>query len=283
MSIRRVLGQLAPKGVYRWYEHYRGASTLARLPSAPKVRRKLKTADRSSLQPCFSDSRVEEAWYQLESRIKGSPITSAAGGVNLGDRRALFHLIHWLQPARILEVGTHIGASTVYLSSALQSHAGSTPIQDRSLVTVDIVDVNDSVTRPWLNFGCPMSPLELLRGLKLDSQVQFVAQPSLDFLKQTSETFDFIFLDGDHRASTVYQEVPAALNCLRDGGAILLHDYYPGGKPLGDKGLAIAGPYLALRRLLAEYDSIAVLPLGEFPWETKNGSRFTSLALIVGK
>jgi len=60
--------------------------------------------------------------------------------------------------------------------------------------------------------------------------------PSLDYLAGCAQTFDFIFLDGDHAARTVYQEVPAALRLLNSGGVILLHDYFPNLRPLWSNG-----------------------------------------------
>ena len=79
----------------------------------------------------------------------------------------------------------------------------------------------------------------------------------------------------------VYREVALALRLLSPSGRILLHDYYPEGKPLVHKGDFISGPYLALNRVIRECPSIRVQPLGTLPWPTKNDSNVTSLALVV--
>jgi predicted O-methyltransferase YrrM len=97
----------------------------------------------------------------------------------------------------------------------------------------------------------------------------------------TPDRYDFIFLDGDHRAPAVYAELAAALARLNPGGVILLHDYYPGAVPLFADGNIIAGPFHALRRAIAEQPSLSVLPLGALPWPTKLGSHVTSLALVA--
>jgi len=62
---------------------------------------------------------------------------------------------------------------------------------------------------------------------------------------------------------------------------ILLHDYYPGARPLFPDGNIISGPYRALERIIRENPSIEVRPLGALPWETKLGSHMTSLALVT--
>ena len=42
------------------------------------------------------------------------------GGVNPGDRQAVYYLIMALKPQNVLEVGTHIGASMPHIARALK-------------------------------------------------------------------------------------------------------------------------------------------------------------------
>ena len=93
--------------------------------------------------------------------------------------------------------------------------------------------------------------------------------------------FGIIFLDGDHRASTVYKEIPFALKCLDDGGVIILHDYFPNLEPLWKNQMPIAGPFLAIQRFINEGIGFNILPFGELPWSTKFGSHLTSLAILA--
>ena len=180
----------------------------------------------------------------------------------------------------MLEIGTHIGASTLHIAAALSAAAGEGCAPGK-LVSVDINDVNSTKTRPWLKYGSAMSPAEMMREMKFDSFVNFITRDSYDFLVSCEDRFDFIFLDGDHAAGTVYQEVPAALKLLKPGGIILLHDYFPGLDPLWSNGSLIPGPFLAIERLRSEGARLHVLPLGELPWQTKLGSHVTSLALLL--
>lgn len=198
-----------------------------------------------------------------------------AGGVNPGDRRALYTLIAVLKPQSVLEIGTHIGASTQYIASAL-TRCGS-----GSVTTVDIHDVNDPVRGAWRAAGLQQPPRICAQKIGNAGRISFVTEPSLTYMLETTARFDFIFLDGDHRAVSVYSEVAAALRLLNPGGLILLHDFYPNGMPLYSDGSIIAGPYRALSRIMREAPDLSILPLGVLPWSTKLGSRVTSLALAV--
>jgi predicted O-methyltransferase YrrM len=225
----------------------------------------------------FSDTRIAEAWKADHARI--SSIFGDGdyfGGVNPGDRRALYFLIMALSPINVLEVGTHIGASTMYIASALNRLN-----QGGQLTTVDIIDVNHPEQGAWKKVGMPESPANFASKLGSLNRIRFHTGSSLQFMRTTNKHFNFIFLDGDHKAKTVYEELSAALPLLQKGGLILLHDYYPGGKPLFTHCVTISGPFDALKRVQKENPLIEVLPLGELPWPTKQGTNMTSLALVT--
>lgn len=236
------------------------------------------------LQEIFLSRSIDREWPEVDTRL--STLLNAeiySCGVNPGDRRAIFYLIRHLRPSSVLEVGTHIGASTIYAVAALQKCRLEDQMHPGRLTTVDIIDVNDSQVKPWLQFGSTSSPKDMVDQLGASDRVTFVVGSSLEYLPNCDEKFDFIFLDGDHSAKGVYQEIPAALEVLNQGGVILLHDYFPHLKPLWPDGELIPGPWLGTQRLVSEGTSVNVLPLGELPWATKLNSRVTSLALVVGK
>jgi predicted O-methyltransferase YrrM len=180
----------------------------------------------------------------------------------------------------VLEVGTHVGASTVHIAAALAALQDENPAQRHHLTTVDIVDVNDRSAKPWLELGSKYSPAELVEQLGYSNFVTFKTQNSLDYLAQCDERFDFVFLDGFHTATHVLHEIPAALAKLAQGGYVLLHDYYPNQRPLWSNGHVERGPFLATEKLRASGAHIEVLPLGSLPWPTKVDSNVTSLALL---
>lgn len=223
----------------------------------------------------FTDPTVASLWRLAERELNALAIPDQTGGVNPGDRRALFSLAAFFKPSRVLEIGTHIGASTTHLATALKAASAS------SLVTVDIVDVNDDRARPWLTYGAARSPREMLAALGCERLVTFVQSDGKTFLRGTAERFDMIFIDGDHHAAATYQELALALSRLSPGGLIVLHDYYPHAAPLWRESAPIVGPFLAAERVSAEGCALRVVPLGELPWPTKHQTRLTSLALVV--
>lgn len=238
--------------------------------------------DAASRAAAFTSPALDADWARVSGELDALAVTQKAGGVNPGDRRALYYLLRHLGTRSVLEVGTHVGASTVHVVAALRDNAAELPGEPARMVTVDISDVNDPATRPWVQWGSTHAPAEMVRRLGGADWVSFVTRDSVDYLAAAEERFDLIFLDGNHSARTVYREVPTALRLLNPGGVLLLHDYYPGLRPLWSDGSLIAGPVLGTERLRAEGARFTVLPLGELPWQTKRGSRVTSLALVVG-
>lgn len=221
-------------------------------------------------------SGIERDWQAAAARIATLGLTPESG-MNPGDRRALYYLVRHLRPGSVLEIGTQAGASTVHLAAALADiHGAAEP----RLVTADIKDVNGGEQAAWRAFGLPQSPAEAMRRLGYERLVEFRMGRSLDVLRDSIECYDLIFLDGDHRLKTVAAEIPLALGRLRPGGLLLLHDFFPGLRPLWPDGKVIDGPQLAVRRLRQAGWPLEVLPLGDLPWPTKLGTTRTSLALL---
>jgi predicted O-methyltransferase YrrM len=201
------------------------------------------------------------------------------GGVNPGDRRALFYLVSGLRPKSVLEIGTNVGASTIHIAVALDGNAAE--VGRGRLVTVDIQDVNDSPTAPWRVAGLPLSARQRIETFNGRADVTFITAASLDFLAHRTETFDCIFLDGDHSEDVVFAELVHASRLLNPGGVIILHDFFPEHRPLWSDGNVDHGPVGATERLRAMGAAIDVLPLGALPWPTKYNSHVTSLAVVV--
>lgn len=242
----------------------------------------LRELPESAVEGVFSDSRLDGEWEGASGEL-GAVCRIAdgtTGGVNPGDRRALWYLVRHFRPRSVLEIGTHVGASTAHIALALRQAAGEEPTFDPRMVTVDMVDVNDPGEGYWKRAGLEASPAGMVEALRCGGFVEFATARSVDFLDDCAQRFDLVFLDGDHSAATVYQEVPRALRVLAPGGLLLLHDYFPGNRPLWPDGKVMPGPWLAVERLRGEGAPLQVIPLGELPWPTKLGSRVTSLALV---
>jgi predicted O-methyltransferase YrrM len=244
--------------------------TVPRVAADPGA---LGTLGLSPLAAMLRPDAVLVPWTEDHRALEALALPEMTGGVNPGDQRALHALVLGLGPRAILEVGTHVGCSTVSLALAARRVGAR-------IVTCDIADVNDEVRKPWLQYGSRRSPRQLIEAAGCSAQVEFQVSDSLTFLDHVVAQFDLIFLDGDHAAATVYRELPAAFRALRPGGYVVLHDYYPDNRPLFAHDSAIAGPFLAVKRLRDEGVAFSVQPLGTLEWRTRVGSTVTSLALV---
>lgn len=257
---------------------YKERSDLNKLASAEIDIHNLKKYDSLDFNEIFHSQEIFELWKKSNGEMDRFGIPDDTGGVNLGDRRAIFYLIAGLRPKSVLEIGTHIGASTINIASALSLVVKS---DEANLTTVDIRDVNSTQKKPWLEFGVNKSPKEMVDALGLSSIVKFKTDTSLGYAEKNNKKFDLIFLDGDHSAKAVYQEIPVALHLLNPGGVILLHDFFPKYMPLWSNGSVIPGPFMAVQRIINEGHDIRCHPLGTLPWPTKLGSSITSLAVFL--
>jgi predicted O-methyltransferase YrrM len=276
--MKQLIKKILPDKVLHVALDMRDKRRLSAVPPCPFDATKLgESSAFLSPLPFFSDPATGDLWKVVHEEICGVFADDhIMGGINPGDRRALFYLIWALKSAKVLEIGTHIGASTLYIARALKYVA-----DDAVVTTVDLLDVNDPLNGPWKQLGLPMTPAACADRLGCLEHIVFKASSALAFMANTDQKFDFIFLDGDHSADAVYREVSSALRLLNKGGVILLHDYYPGARPLFPDGNIISGPHRALVRITRENPLIEVRPLGALPWETKQGSHMTSLALVT--
>lgn len=274
--MKKILAKLLPTSVTNSIRTYLESKQLRLIPTANCNLSNLRTITQKELQQIFANEKISSQYQEIRKTVDTLDLPSNTGGVNIGDQRALYHLIAHLKPKKVLEIGTFVGCSTVHIALALKQNGANA-----QMTTVDINDVNNESSKPWKQFGSPRSPYENLVKTGCEELVNFVHQNSVPFLENTAEgKFDFIFLDGGHKAVEVYQEVALALNRLSPDGVILLHDYFPDNQPLWDMYTnVIAGPYLAMKRLNNEGNNIDVVPLGALPWNTKYNTTLTSLAL----
>lgn len=251
---------------------------LGRLNALPDIEWRALRPD-GEIDGFLADQTIAEEWPVAEARhaqltrtADGAP---TRGGVNPGDQRTIFTLVRALKPRRVLEVGTHLGYSTLHICQALQLNGCG------ALTTVDILDVNDPDDAPWTRAKALGSPRQSIAALGYDDHVSFVQSDSIEFLRTTEKTFDFVFLDGDHAAPQVYEELQLLQRVMEPGATLLLHDYFPNGRGLWKGSLPNTGPWKAVQRLRREGAPINVRPLGALPWPTKMGTNLTSLAVAT--
>lgn len=251
--------------------------SIGRLPADAGA---LRPASRLNTAEWFGADLGAE-WRQVEESL-ASQFGTRSGAINPGDQRALYQLVRGLRPRSVLEVGSHVGASTSIQASALRrnNESAGNGFGISRMTTVDILDVNGP-EGAWHRVECRSSPAQLLERLGVRELVTFVTSPSVRYLRDCQDKYDLIFLDGSHAAVDVYQEIPAALRLLNPDGLILLHDFFPELRPLWPDGAVIPGPELAVARLRSEGAPLTVLPLGSLPWPTKQGTNVTSLAILA--
>jgi predicted O-methyltransferase YrrM len=260
-----MLSRFMPRTMRLSLDRRKDSAKLAAVPSA--------ALDSVNLRRQLPDfAAFGEEWPAVEAVMSSVGLVDPQGGVNRGDRRLIYQLARAMAAKSVLEVGTHVGASTLMLAIAMQKNGGA-------LTTVDIADVN-APNAYWKPYGCRQNPRDTLAMAGVSAT--FHQMDSVQWLNRDSATYDLIFLDGLHEGQQLYRELPPALKRLNRNGLILLHDVFPDLRPLWPDGNVIAGPWLAVARYEQERAPIKVQPLGALPWPTKQGSRVTSLAVVLG-
>ena len=127
----------------------------------------------------------------------------------------LLHLVRRYRPARLLEVGTHRGHTARILADKFPA---------MSIVTVDPGDQVPAEERPSNQLGeyLPQAEIgELVTGC-----------PNVEVIKQRfravdwgTESFDMIFIDGNHSLPDVLEDSRLALRLVSTPGVIVWHDY----------------------------------------------------------
>ncbi|MBK7476318.1 MAG: class I SAM-dependent methyltransferase [Haliscomenobacter sp.] len=148
------------------------------------------------------------AGSQADGR-KWRPVSSIAryGAVSPKTGRQLFRMVHHCRPETILELGTSLGISALYLRAASAKAA---------LITLEGCPETASLAR--VNFFKAGSP-------PIDVRVGMFSETLGQALKDL-KTLDFLYLDGDHRAGASMQYVQACMEKRRDQSVFVLADIH---------------------------------------------------------
>ena len=141
---------------------------LSHLPRAEIDASKLGKIDKGEIERILTEPKLHEEWLVLAKEIDLLILIEdmKTGGVNPGDRRALYYLVRALGLKRVLEIGTNVGASTIHIAAAMKINllADEKP-NEHSLVTVDIVDVNHAPDAFWRLGGLTRSPRDNIEAM----------------------------------------------------------------------------------------------------------------------
>lgn len=121
-----------------------------------------------------------------------------------------------------LEVGTFQGKSAIWFLDNILTHPSAT------LTCVDTFEglYRYSDAKNGYSDDYEISLLELCKSnLKEYPNVKIVQGKSRDVLCKLDEKYDFIYIDGDHRASYVLEDAVLAFRLLKFGGIMIFDDY----------------------------------------------------------
>lgn len=118
-----------------------------------------------------------------------------------------------------LEIGSYQGRSAVWLMENILTHPSS------KLTCIDTFEGDDYYTN---------AQKYNIEGLfdhntsRFASQITKLKGNSLQHLKQLNEQYDFIYIDGDHRAKGILQDAILAHQLLKKNGIMIFDDYEGG-------------------------------------------------------
>jgi predicted O-methyltransferase YrrM len=115
--------------------------------------------------------------------------------------------------ARVLEVGSYLGASTCYIAAGLRG-------EDFSITCVDTWQnetMPDGVRDTFEEFS------RNVEGVK--ARLRLIRKPSGEVSPQElGEPFDMVFLDGDHSYRQTHQDFHMVSGLVAEGGVLAFHD-----------------------------------------------------------
>ena len=120
---------------------------------------------------------------------------------------------------RFLEIGSYQGRSTVWLLENILTHDTS------SITCIDTFEGSAE------HFEYHQNDLQTLFQVfshnisKFKNKVNIIKNKSQIALKQINEEYDFVYIDGDHTASSVIEDAILSFSLLKKGGIMIFDDY----------------------------------------------------------
>jgi predicted O-methyltransferase YrrM len=114
-----------------------------------------------------------------------------------------------------LEIGSFEGRSAIWLLNNILTH------EDSSLMCVDTFEgsmEHSDAHKHELYERC-------VSNLSPYSNVEIVKGSSHAVMRTINKKFDFIYIDGDHRAASVLEDAVLAFRLLKFGGILIFDDY----------------------------------------------------------
>jgi predicted O-methyltransferase YrrM len=123
------------------------------------------------------------------------------------------------QNLRFLEIGSFQGRSTVWLLENILTNESS---------VITCIDTFEGSIEHTLHFQNDIKNLFDIFShniSKFKNKVNIIKNKSQDALKKINEQYDFIYVDGDHKASSVIEDAILSFPLLKKGGIMIFDDY----------------------------------------------------------
>ena len=125
------------------------------------------------------------------------------------EAQCIYSIVKYLKCSKIVEIGTGIGFSTIYLSQAIHELNGD------KLHSIDIREESTSYTKQLL---------QRLGNNHLIDKIKFHTGNSKDVLPTIENNLDFALIDGSHTYDDTRRELLQVYPKVRKGGVIAFHD-----------------------------------------------------------
>ncbi len=141
----------------------------------------------------------------------------------------LYWLVRNVQPRQVIEIGTCVGASTIWMAAAMRANGGGVlhtfddfqiPRDPRLAAAPLFQDRRNTVEARIRSAGLG----DLVRFHVGDSKKQV---PAAYEQLRTGGNVQFAFIDGDHSFEGVLGDLLAVEPVLEPGGYVVLHDVFP--------------------------------------------------------
>jgi predicted O-methyltransferase YrrM len=242
-------------------EHYAGARVPR--PPLPAHRYRIPREHFRFFPKLLDDSLHPKAWVfpeHLNTQIPwvatlrdlyASPVTFPAS-ISPEAGLLLHSLVRNIRPRTIVEVGSFLGVSTIWMAAALESAAadpGQAPTRDgqpQGMIHA-FDDFGPMARGPWRETDIPTSRLPLIKEslerARLSHRVTLHPGDSGPTIREFRDQLrgpespweskpytggvDFALIDGDHTTPGAIEDLWAIEPVLNTGGYIVLHDTFP--------------------------------------------------------
>lgn len=138
--------------------------------------------------------------------------------ISMADVHFERHVAHLRDtPCSLLQIGAFTGDASAWLADNVLTHELS------SLMDVDTWEGSDEEVHHQMNWSDVYDVYKA--KVSRHGRIRHSRQTSDEFFAANTETYDFVYVDGDHTESQVTRDADNSWRVLRRGGIIAFDDY----------------------------------------------------------